>query len=129
MVKADLSSEIAGLAEPVPERTEKADVSLPRFKAPKFTPKTDEEFEQESSTDDLAPEEEDTYGEGVSETDDFASFGGVEEEQDLRGMDIMDMDFNAFKDGKETGRWEKPAESKSRWETYGDEEIVDFDKS
>ncbi|MBO4409684.1 MAG: hypothetical protein J5775_02935 [Spirochaetales bacterium] len=117
--KADLSSEIAGLAEPVPEKSDKPEVVLPRFKAPKFTPKTDDEFEQESAGADLAPEEEDTYGEGVSETDDFASFGGVEEEQDLRGMDIMDMDFDSFKDSREPGRWE----------TYGDEEIVDFDKS
>ncbi len=128
-VKADLSSEIAGLAEPVPENAGKQEAALPRFKAPKFTPKTDEEFEQESSEQDLAPEEEDTYGEGVSETDDFASFGGVEDEQDLRGMDIMDMDFKAFKDSRETGRWEKPAESTNHWETYGDEEVVDFDKS
>ena len=42
-------------------------------------------------------------------------------------MDIMYMDLKSFKDSRETGRWEKPAESTNRWETYGDEEVVDFD--
>ena len=88
------------------------------FKAPKFTPKTDAEYEQVDEIEDIAPEEEDTYGEGIAENDDFASFGGVDENDDyvppagdnadLRGMDIMDMDFK-------------------KWETYGKEEVVPFD--
>jgi len=95
---------------------------MPKFKAPKFTPKTDEEYAVEDDSDDLAQPEEDTYGEGVSETDDFASFGGVEEESDLRGMDIMDMDFKSFAEKRK----DEPPKV-NRWETYGDEEVVDFD--
>ncbi|MBR6084091.1 MAG: hypothetical protein IKP61_00545 [Spirochaetales bacterium] len=115
----DLKEEISTLAEAAPEAETAAVESKPLFKAPKFTPKTDEEYEQEEPTDYLAPEEEDTYGEGIAENDDFASFGGVEdiedddvppvaEGSDLRGMDIMDMDFK-------------------KWETYGNEEVVEFD--
>ena len=115
----DLKEEISTLAEAAPE-AESAEVeSKPLFRAPKFTPKTDEEYEQEEPTDYVAPEDEDTYGEGIAENDDFASFGGVEDVEDddvhpiadggdLRGMDIMDMDFK-------------------RWETYGKEEVVEFD--
>ncbi len=128
--KADFSSEIAQLSEPVPENAEKKpEVVLPKFKAPKFTPKTDDEFEQEAAEEDLAPEEENTYGEGTSETDDFASFGGVEDESDLRGMDIMDMDFKSFNSSREaSNRWTKGTESNNnKWETYGDEEVVEFD--
>ena len=125
----DLKDEISELAEPAPEPEAAKTDNKPVFKAPKFTPKTDAEYEQVDEVEDVAPEEEDTYGEGISENDDFASFGGVEETDDyippaadgadLRGMDIMDMDFDSFKDSREPGRWE----------TYGDEEIVDFDKS
>ena len=115
----DLKEEISTLAEAAPEAGTATVESKPLFKAPKFTPKTDEEYEQEEPTDYLAPEEEDTYGEGIAENDDFASFGGVEdvededvppvaEGSDLRGMDIMDMDFK-------------------KWETYGNEEVVEFD--
>ena len=120
--KADLSSEIAGLSAAAPEEAAKAEASMPKFKAPKFTPKTDEEYAVEEDSDDLAQPEEDTYGEGVSETDDFASFGGVEDESDLRGMDIMDMDFKSFAEKRK----EEPPKV-NRWETYGDEEVVDFD--
>ena len=115
----DLKEEISTLAEAAPEEEAPAVESKPLFKAPKFTPKTDEEYEQEEPTDYIAPEEENTYGEGIAENDDFASFGGVEEVEDddvppiaeggdLRGMDIMDMDFK-------------------KWETYGKEEVVEFD--
>ena len=115
----DLKDEISELAEPAPEpEVAKAD-NKPVFKAPKFTPKTDAEYEQVDEVEDIAPEENDTYGEGIAENDDFASFGGVEETDDdyippaadgtdLRGMDIMDMDFK-------------------KWETYGNEEVVPFD--
>ena len=114
----DLKDEISELAEAAPEpEAEKAE-SKPVFKAPKFTPKTDAEYEQVDEIEDIAPEEEDTYGEGIAENDDFASFGGVDENDDyvppagdnadLRGMDIMDMDFK-------------------KWETYGKEEVVPFD--
>ena len=119
--KTDLSSEISELSEAVPGNggQTKADPPLPKINAPKFTPKTDDEYMQADDSDELAPPEEDTYGEGISETDDFASFGGVDEEaSDLRGMDIMDMDYDSFKENREPGRWE----------TYGDEEIVDFDE-
>ena len=115
----DMKDEISELSEAAPEAEVADTESKPLFKAPKFTPKTDEEYEQEESFEDLAPEEEDTYGEGIAENDDFASFGGVEETEedvppiadgaDLRGMDIMDMDFK-------------------KWETYGNEEVVDFDE-
>ena len=115
----DLKDEISELAEPAPEPEAAKTDNKPVFKAPKFTPKTDAEYEQVDEVEDVAPEEEDTYGEGISENDDFASFGGVEETDDdyippaadgadLRGMDIMDMDFK-------------------KWETYGNEEVVPFD--
>ena len=115
----DLKEEISTLAEAAPEAETAAVESKPLFKAPKFTPKTDEEYEQEEPTDYIATEEENTYGDGIAENDDFASFGGVEdvededvppvaEGSDLRGMDIMDMDFK-------------------KWETYGNEEVVEFD--
>ena len=123
--KTDLSSEITELSEPVPGREQaRAESPLPSFRAPKFTPKTDEEYIEADDSDDLAPAEEDTYGEGITETDDFASFGGVDDEDvsDLRGMDIMDMDFQAFEAKR------KPSEEDSGWETYGDEEVVDFDE-
>ena len=113
--KTDLRDEISGLSQVAPESEKPKADNLPKFKAPKFTPKTDEEYEQEDYADDLAPEEEDTYGDGISETDDFASFGGVEETDelpigsgDLRNMDIMDMDLK-------------------KWETYGKEEVIPFD--
>ena len=114
----DLKDEISELAEPAPEPEAAKTDNKPVFKAPKFTPKTDAEYEQVDEVEDIAPEEEDTYGEGIAENDDFASFGGVEETDDyippaadgtdLRGMDIMDMDFK-------------------KWETYGNEEVVPFD--
>ena len=114
----DLKDEISELAEPAPEPEAAKTDNKPVFKAPKFTPKTDAEYEQVDEVEDIAPEENDTYGEGISENDDFASFGGVEETDDyippaadgtdLRGMDIMDMDFK-------------------KWETYGNEEVVPFD--
>ena len=115
----DLKEEISTLAEAAPEAETATVESKPLFKAPKFTPKTDEEYEQEEPTDYIATEEENTYGDGIAENDDFASFGGVEdvededvppvaEGSDLRGMDIMDMDFK-------------------KWETYGNEEVVEFD--
>ena len=115
----DLKDEISELAEVAPDTEDKADADImPRFKTPKFTPKTDEEYEKEDFVDNPVPEEEDTYGDGIAENDDFASFGGVEEAEedsspiedsaDLRGMDIMDMDFR-------------------KWETYGNEEVVEFD--
>ena len=90
--KTDLSSEIAGLSEPVPQKAPRQDEG-PRFKAPRFTPKTDDDDVVEDGSSALAPPEEDTYGDGLNETDDFASFGGLAEDSDLRGMDIMDMDF------------------------------------
>ena len=121
MEKADLSSEIDKLSEIVPDGSENKETG-PRIKVPKFTPKTDEEYDIEGESAELAPPEKDTYGDGVSETDDFASFGGVEEESDLRGMDIMDMDFKSFSQGKK----EDPPKV-NRWQTYGDEEVVDFD--
>ena len=115
----DLKEEISVLAEAAPEPEAAAVENKPIFKAPKFTPKTDEEYEQVDDVEDIAPVEEDTYGEGIAENDDFASFGGVEEIDDdvppiadgadLRGMDIMDMDFK-------------------KWETYGNEEVVPFDE-
>ncbi|MBQ4501590.1 MAG: hypothetical protein II962_07110, partial [Spirochaetales bacterium] len=86
------------------------------------TPKTDDEYAVEDTAEDLAQPEEDTSGEGIAETDDFASFGGVEDESDLRGMDIMDMDFKSFAEKRKD---ESP--KVNRWETYGDEEVVDFD--
>ena len=114
----DLKDEISELAEPAPEPEAAKTDNKPVFKAPKFTPKTDAEYEQVDEVEDIAPEENDTYGEGIAENDDFASFGGVEETDDyippaadgtdLRGMDIMDMDFK-------------------KWETYGNEEVVPFD--
>lgn len=121
MEKADLSSEIDKLSEIVPDGSENKETG-PRIKVPKFTPKTDEEYDIEGESAELAPPEKDTYGDGVSETDDFASFGGVDEESDLRGMDIMDMDFKSFSQGKK----EDPPKV-NRWQTYGDEEVVDFD--
>ena len=127
--KTDLSAEIEQLSEPAPE-PEKPMMNA--FKAPKFTPKPDEEFEDRSVTPNLAPPVEDTYGDGVDETDDFASFGGVDDDaeesaNDLRGMDIMDMDFNTFTEGVDNKRWSKQEGPADRWETYGDEETVDFD--
>ena len=122
IAKADLSSEIAGLSEAAPDEAPKTEAAMPKFKAPKFTPKTDDEYAVEDTAEDLAQPEEDTYGEGIAETDDFASFGGVEDESDLRGMDIMDMDFKSFSEKRKD---ESP--KVNRWETYGDEEVVDFD--
>ena len=122
--KTDLSSEIAGLSEPAPQQPVRQDDG-PRFKAPKFTPKTDDEDVVEAGSSVLAPPEENTYGEGLNETDDFASFGGIEEESDLRGMDIMDMDF---KSATSAHRKDNAAPKVNRWETYGDEEVVDFDE-
>ena len=75
----DLKEEISVLAEAAPEPEAAAVENKPIFKAPKFTPKTDEEYEQVDDVEDIAPVEEDTYGEGIAENDDFASFGGVEE--------------------------------------------------
>ena len=121
MEKADLSSEIDKLSDIVPDNSENKE-SGPRIKVPKFTPKTDEEYDIEGESTELAPPEKDTYGDGVSETDDFASFGGVDEESDLRGMDIMDMDFKSFSQGKK-----EDSPKVNRWQTYGDEEVVDFD--
>ena len=125
--KTDLSSEIAKLAEPVPEKG--PEVSMPRFKAPKFTPKTDEEYGSTDYVEEPETTEEDTYGGGIAENDDFATFGGVEDDpgSDLRGMDIMDMDFNTFSDEKNSDRWNKDAQQPKRWETYGEEETVNFD--
>ena len=122
--KTDLSSEIAGLSEPAPQQPVRQDDG-PRFKAPKFTPKTDDEDVVEAGSSVLAPPEENTYGEGLNETDDFASFGGIEEESELRGMDIMDMDF---KSATSAHRKDNAAPKVNRWETYGDEEVVDFDE-
>ncbi len=111
--KTDFRDEISVLSQVAPEAEKPKTDNLPKFKAPKFTPKTDEEYEQEDYAEDLAPEEENTYGDGISETDDFASFGGVDDELpigsgDLRNMDIMDMDLK-------------------KWETYGKEEVIPFD--
>lgn len=111
--KTDFRDEISVLSQIAPEAEKPKTDNLPKFKAPKFTPKTDEEYEQEDYAEDLAPEEENTYGDGISETDDFASFGGVDDELpigsgDLRNMDIMDMDLK-------------------KWETYGKEEVIPFD--
>lgn len=131
--RADLSSEIAELSVPVPETDEKSrsDMQKPKFKTPKFTPKTEEEFAEEENKTNLEPEEEDTCGEGINETDDFASFGGVEDESDLRGMDIMDMDFNAFEEKSprrtKNGSGSYADISRGKWETYGREEVIDFD--
>ena len=115
--KTDFQNEISELSQAAPDADKPKTDNLPKFKAPKFTPKTDDEYEQEDYAEDLAPEEEDTYGDGISETDDFASFGGVEETDelpigsgDLRNMDIMDMDLK-------------------KWETYGKEEVVPFDET
>ncbi len=123
--KTDLSSEIEKLSEPVPQKSPEA--SMPKFKAPKFTPKTDEEY---GSTDYVEEPEtdENTYGGGIAENDDFASFGGVadDSDSDLRGMDIMDMDFETFAEGKNP-RWTKDNASTNRWETCGEEETVSFD--
>lgn len=121
MEKADLSSEIDKLSDIVPDNSENKE-SGPRIKVPKFTPKTDDEYDIEGESAQLAPPEEDTYGDGITETDDFASFGGVDEESDLRGMDIMDMDFKSFSQGKKDD-----VPKVNRWQTYGDEEVVDFD--
>ena len=105
--KPDLKSEIAELAEPVPEK--EAEPAGPKFKAPKFTPKTEEEYGGDTYIEQDTKTEDETYGGGYDENDDFASFGGVEEEPDtdLRGMDIMDMDFDTFTEGREAGRWTK----------------------
>ncbi len=125
--KTDLSSEIEQLSEPVPE-TRSSEPAMPRFKAPKFTPKTDEEYGATDYVEEPETTEENTYGEGIAENDDFATFGGVEDDSDLRGMDIMDMDFNTFSEGRQqNNRWAKPEENKGRWETYGEEEKIDFD--
>ena len=121
MEKADLSSEIEKLSDIVPGDSAGKE-SGPTIKVPKFTPKTDDEYDIEGESAQLAPPEKDTYGDGISETDDFASFGGVEEESDLRGMDIMDMDFKSFSQGKKDD-----VPKVNRWQTYGDEEVVDFD--
>ena len=121
MEKADLSSEIEKLSDIVPDNSENKE-SGPRIKVPKFTPKTDDEYDIEGESAQLAPPEEDTYGDGITETDDFASFGGVDEESDLRGMDIMDMDFKSFSQGKKDD-----VPKVNRWQTYGKEEVVDFD--
>ena len=121
MEKADLSSEIEKLSDIVPDNSENKE-SGPRIKVPKFTPKTDDEYDIEGESAQLAPPEEDTYGDGITETDDFASFGGVDEESDLRGMDIMDMDFKSFSQGKKDD-----VPKVTRWQTYGKEEVVDFD--
>ena len=125
--KTDLSSEIAKLSEPVPENSPVS--SAPRFKTPKFTPKTDEEYGSTDYVEQPEPVDNDTYGGGIAENDDFASFGGVEEDSDsdLRGMDIMDMDFNTFTEGQENGRWTKDKGNQNRWETFGEEETVNFD--
>ena len=120
--KTDLSSEIAGLSEPAPQQPAPRDDG-PRFKAPRFTPKTDDEDVVDDPSV-LAPPEENTYGDGLNETDDFASFGGLEEESDLRGMDIMDMDF---KSSAAARRKDNAGPKVNRWETYGDEEVVEFD--
>ena len=129
--KTDLSSEIAELSEPVPENSQvrAKEPSMPKFKAPKFTPKTDEEYGGSSYIDQNATPVDETYGGGIDENDDFASFGGVEDgsESDLRGMDIMDMDFDTFSEGREEGRWTKDSQPSGKWETYGEEESVDFD--
>ena len=121
MEKADLSSEIEKLSDIVPEDNAGREDG-PRIKVPKFTPKTDDEYDIEGESAQLAPPEEDTYGDGITETDDFASFGGVDEESDLRGMDIMDMDFKSFSQGKKDD-----VPKVNRWQTYGKEEVVDFD--
>ena len=121
MEKADLSSEIEKLSDIVPEDNAGREDG-PRIKVPKFTPKTDDEYDIEGESAQLAPPEVDTYGDGITETDDFASFGGVDEESDLRGMDIMDMDFKSFSQGKKDD-----VPKVNRWQTYGKEEVVDFD--
>jgi len=116
--KPDLKSEIAELSETIPEA--KPEPTGPKFKAPKFTPKTEEEYGGDSYIEQETQTEDETYGGGFDENDDFATFGGVEEESDsnsdLRGMDIMDMDFDTFTEGREAGRWTKdgqPEEDKS----------------
>ena len=116
--KPDLKSEIEQLSEPVPEK--EPEVSGPRFKAPKFTPKTEEEYGGDSYIEQQTKTDDETYGGGFDENDDFATFGGVEEESesdsDLRGMDIMDMDFDTFTEGREAGRWtndSQPEDDKS----------------
>ena len=129
--KTDLSSEIAQLAEAAPETdaVNAYEASAPKFKTPKFTPKTDEEYGGSNYIEQSVTPVEDTYGEGIDENDDFESFGGVEEDprSDLRGMDIMDMDFDTFTEGKETGRWTKDGQHSGKWETFGEEETVDFE--
>ena len=89
---------------------------------------TDEEYGITDYVEEPQTTDEDTYGEGIAENDDFASFGGVDDddsESDLRGMDIMDMDFNTFNEGRDSNRWTKADETKNKWETYGDEETVE----
>lgn len=109
--RPDLKSEIAQLSEPVPEK-EVESTGL-KFKAPKFTPKTEEEYGEDSYIEQATKTEDETYGGGYDENDDFASFGGVEEESDsdLRGMDIMDMDFDTFTEGREAGRWTRDGQN------------------
>ncbi len=133
MVVPDM--EMGSTLNPEPSQSAKvqpAPVEMPKFKAPKFTPRTDDEYEDIEDADDFAPEVENTYGEGISENDDFASFGGVEESSDMRGMDIMDMDYDSFTDSRtpSANRWAKKDEDRKKnnqWETYGDEEVVSFD--
>lgn len=124
--KTDLSSEISQLAEPVLDK--KPEVVLPKFKAPKFTPKSDDEDDHMVEIKDVSSSDTNLYGSEASQTDDFASFGGVadDSETDFRGMDIMDMDFSTFADNHNSKRWTKSESSKPQWETYGEEETVDF---
>lgn len=128
-------AEIADPAAQAPKTDDmpKADIVMPKFKAPVFTPKQDNEMETEIE-DDVQPEAEYVSSQG----DDFAAFGGVvDEPSDLRGMDIMDMDFSSMSDSHEDKTelpsWVRakadaqPKVDKSRWETYGEEEVISFD--
>lgn len=131
-----LGAEIAQVADQAPKAEDmpKADIVLPKFKAPVFTPKQDNEIETEIEDD--VQDESEYVPNGPA--DDFAAFGGVaDENSDFRGMDIMDMDFSSMSDARDDGTslpsWvrsnadDKPKADKSRWETYGEEEVIRFD--
>ena len=75
--------------------SEKIEETKPLFKAPKFTPKPEDDSDKVVIT----PMEEDS-DEIIDGVDDFDAFGGVDydDNSDFRGMDIMDMEFTPVED-------------------------------
>lgn len=91
---------------------------------PEFKPHLEQEEEEQTES---SPAEEDEF-----EPEPDPSFPPMDEAA-LKDMEIMDMDFDATEqdepeaDAETLPDWARKSKPASRWETFGDEEVVSFD--